>query len=87
MKTFRDLNQNIQLGDVLCRRNAQGLTLLLVIEHEPPTLFGHRGMIRYEIIRHDGIPENVGKKHWGEQPLNESVYSPTSELVETKEIK
>lgn len=87
MKTFRDLNRNIQLGDVLCRRNARGLTMLLVIEHKPPTLFGHRGMIRYEIIRDDGIPERVGNKHWGEQPLNEQVYSPTSELVETQETK
>jgi len=83
MKTFRDLNQNIKLGDVLCRRTSRGITLLLVIEHEPPTPFGHNGMIRFQVLRQDSIPKNVGRKHWGEQPLNEQVYSPTSELSET----
>ena len=83
MKTFRDLNRNIELGDVLCRRNAKGLTLLLVIEHKPPVLFGHSGMIRYQVLRQDSIPENVGNKHWGEQPTTERTYSPTSELSET----
>ena len=84
MKTFRDLNRNIELGDLLCRRNAKGLTLLLVIEHEPRRTFGHNGMFRYQVLRHDSIPENVGNKHWGEIPLNERVYSPASELIETQ---
>ena len=82
MKTFRDLNRNIELGDVLCRHNSRGLTMLLVIEHEPSQLFGHNGMIRYHVLRHDSIPENVGNKHWAEQPTTERVYSPTSELIE-----
>jgi len=83
MKTFLELNRRIQLGDVLCRRNSRGLTMLLVIDHKPSAF--SIGMIRYQVIRQDSIPENVGKKRWGEQPLNESVYSPMSELVETKE--
>lgn len=89
MKTFNQTkpSHEFTVGDVVCKRTHKGVFLAIITKVDPPTTFGHNGVVEIQVLRDDVIPERVGQAWSQEIPTLKSVTSPTSELVETQEIK
>ena len=86
MKTFNQVKpcHEFALGDIVCKRTNKGVFLAMVVDIDPPTTFGHRGVARIKVLRDDMIPERVGQTWSQKVPTLMAVTSPTSELLETK---
>ena len=89
MRTFNQAKpcHEFTVGDIVCRRTHKGVFLAMITKVDPPTTFGHYGVVEIQVMRDDVIPERVGQGIIATIPTLKSVTSPTSELVETQEIK
>jgi len=89
MKTFNQIkpNHEFAVGDVVCKQTHKGVFLAMVTKVDPPTTFGHNGIVEIQVLRDDMSPERVGQTWSQEIPTLKAVTSPITALVETQETK
>ena len=85
MKTFRELQYNCRetfnVGDVVATPFRGQAVLYLVVEVDPPKLFGTNGHVKLQIIAHQD-KDVLGKSSWFEIPTAWATKSPLSEIQE-----
>jgi len=83
MKTFRDLQTNwkntFKVGDVVATPFRGQAVLYLVLEVDPPKLFGTNGHVKLQIISH-ADKDMLGDACWFEIPTAWATKSPLSEI-------
>ena len=79
MKTFKALDQSVEIGDLACSIDSGGnLTLVLVTNKQR----SHGTNVQIQFIRSDGKPKRTGQFYWLREIVIKATYCPISDLAE-----
>ena len=79
MKTFKALDQSVQIGDLAYTIDLSGnLTLVLVTNRQR----SHGTNVQIQFIRSDGKPERTGQFYWQREIVIKADYCPIGQLTE-----